>query len=198
MWLDFFDGSAPAIIARQFMLERITTVRPQTFWKTVVDDRVDFLDRLIALLTDHAVRYCVVGGQAVNAYAEPLVSLDLDVAIAVDQLAQVETLLGQAFIVERFPHSLNVSSPGSGLRVQIQTDPQYAAFVDRATVREVLGLRLPVACLEDVLQGKLWAVTDTTRRPSKRQKDLADIARLLESDPTLRERVPPEVRARLV
>ena len=173
-------------------------MRAQVFWKAVLEDRVDFLDRLIALLTDHGIRYCVVGGQAVNAYAEPVVSLDLDVAIAADQLAQVETLLRQAFIVERFPHSLNVSLPGSDLRVQIQTDPRYAAFVDRTTVRELLGLRLPVACLEDVLQGKLWAGMDATRRPSKRQKDLADIARLLESYPALRAQVPTEVLSRLL
>jgi len=32
--------------------------------------------------------------------------------------------------------------------------------------------------IEDVLQGKLWAVQDTQRRASKRQKDLADIAEL--------------------
>jgi hypothetical protein len=173
-------------------------VRAQTFWKTVVEDKVDFLDRLIALLADHAVRYCVVGGQAVNAYAEPVVSLDLDVAVAADQLGQVEALLRQVFSVEQFPHSLNVSVPGSALRVQVQTDPRYAAFVDRAEVRDVLGLRLPVAGLEDLLQGKVWAVTDETRRPSKRQKDLADIARLLEVHPELRGRVPADVLARLV
>ncbi|MBI4589173.1 MAG: nucleotidyl transferase AbiEii/AbiGii toxin family protein [Candidatus Rokubacteria bacterium] len=163
-----------------------------------MEDRVDFLDRLIALLTDHGVRYCVVGGQAVNAYAEPVVSLDLDVAVAADQLGQVEALLGQAFGVERFSHSLNVSVPGSGLRVQVQTDPRYSAFVDRAEVRDVLGLRLPVARLEDVLQGKIWAVTDETRRPSKRQKDLADIARLLEGYPELRDLVPRDILAKLV
>lgn len=176
----------------------IVTVRAQAFWKMVVEDGADFLDRLIALLTDHGIRYCVVGGQAVNAYAEPLVSLDLDVAVAADQLGPVEALLRQAFSVERFPHSLNVSVRGSDLRVQIQTDPRYFSFVDRATVREVLGIRLPVASLEDVLQGKLWAVVDETRRPSKRQKDLADIARLLESHPALREQVPAEVLAKLV
>lgn len=109
-----------------------------------------------------------------------------------------EALLGQAFAVERFPHSLNVSELGSDLRVQIQTDPRYAAFVDRATVGAVLGLRLPVARLEDVLQGKVWAVMDPDRRPSKRQKDLADIARLLEVYPALREQVSSEVLARLV
>ena len=174
------------------------TVRAQAFWKAVVEDRVDFLDRLIALLTDHGVRYCLVGGQAVNAYAEPVVSLDLDVVVAADQLPCVEALLRGVFTVERFPHSLNASALGSDLRVQIQTDARYAPFVDRATIREVLGLSLPVAAVEDLLQGKLWAAMDATRRPSKRQKDLADIARLLEAYPALRERVPAEVLDRLI
>lgn len=173
-------------------------MQAHTFWKAVVDDKVDFLDRVIALLSDHGIRYCLVGGQAVNAYVEPVVSLDLDLVVAASQLHRVETLLREAFVVEAFPHSLNVSLPGSDLRVQIQTDPRYAPFVDRATVRPVLGLRLPVAAVDDLLQGKLWAVMDQAPRPSKRQKDLADIARLLEAHPALRERVPAEVLARLV
>lgn len=173
-------------------------MRALAFWKTVTADRSDFLDRLIALLSDHGIRYCVVGGQAVNAYAEPVVSLDLDLAVAVDQLGQAERVLGDAFRVERFLHSLNVSEPGSDLRVQVQTDPRYASFVDHAAPRDVLGLHLPVARLEDVLQGKVWAATDPSRRPSKRQKDLADIARLLEAYPSLRPQVPDEVLTRLV
>lgn len=173
-------------------------MRAQTFWKTVVNDRGDFLDRVIGLLADHGIRYCLVGGQAVNAYAEPVVSLDLALVVAADQLPRVDALVREAFIVERFPRSLNVSQPGSDLRVQIQTDPRYASFVDRAVSRDVLGLRLPVASVEDLLQGKVWAVTDDTRRPSKRQKDLADIARLLEIYPALRARVPADVLARLI
>jgi len=163
-----------------------------------VADQADLLSRLIELLTEHGIRYCVLGGQGVNAYAEPLVSLDLDIVIALDQLPEAERLLGQQFSIERFPHSLNVSATGSDLRIQIQTDPRYEPFLVRATVREVLGLRLPVASLEDVLQGKVWAVLDPARRPSKRQKDLADIARLLEAYPHLRQRVPADVLARLV
>jgi hypothetical protein len=173
-------------------------MRALAFWKTVTADQTEFLDRIIALLTDHGVRYCVVGGQAVNAYVEPVVSLDLDLAIAVEQQAEAEALLRQAFRVERFPHSLNVSEPGSDVRVQIQTDPRYAPFVEQASPREILGLRLPVARLEDVLQGKVWAATDESRRPSKRQKDLADIARLLEAYPLLRRQVPDQVLNRLV
>ena len=102
------------------------------------------------------------------------------------------------FRVERFPHRVNVSAPDSDLRVQLQTDSRYSAFVDRASPRNVLGLSLPVAALEDVLQGKVWATQDHGRRPSKRQKDLADVARILEADPDLRRLVPQEILARLL
>ncbi len=138
-------------------------MRARAFWKAVTLDRADFLDRLIALLTEHDIRFCVVGGQAVNGYAEPVVSLDLDLA---EQLARAEALLREAFAVERFADILNVADVGSDLRAQIQTDPRYFAFVDRAAPRDVLGVRLPVAHLEDVLHGKIWAVTDASRRPN--------------------------------
>ena len=92
----------------------------------------------------------------------------------------------------------NVKKIAQDLRVQIQKDPRYADFPSRAEVREILGLRLPVASLTDVLQGKIWAAMDEMRRPSKRQKDLADIARLLEAHPHLRSSIPQEVLAKLV
>jgi hypothetical protein len=57
---------------------------------------------------------------------------------------------------------------------------------------------MPVASLEDVLQGKAWAAENVTRRPSKRQKDLADIARIVEARPDLRSRVPHDILQRLV
>ena len=33
-------------------------------------------EELVALLARHNIRYCVIGGQGVNAYAEPLISLE--------------------------------------------------------------------------------------------------------------------------
>lgn len=173
-------------------------MRALTFWKKITVDRVDFLERLIALLKAHGVRYCVIGGQAVNAYADPVVSLDLDLIVATDQLPEVEAFLSQEFDVQRFPHSVNVSAQGSDLRVQLQTDPRYAPFIKRASLKEVLGLTLPVAAIEDLLRGKIWAAQDKARRGSKRQKDLADIARLLEGYPELRSHVPQEILDRLV
>jgi hypothetical protein len=165
-------------------------LRAQTFWKTVTTDDSDLLHDLISLLDGNKARYCVIGSQAVNAYAEPLVSLDLDVVIAAVDLERVEALCREDFMVERFPASINLSKAASDLRVQIQTDPRYFNFPEHASLRNVLGIALPVARVEDVLQGKVWTVSDHTRRGSKRQKDLADIARLLDEHPHLRDQVP--------
>ena len=39
-------------------------------------DEADLLGRLVTLFDEQHVAYCVIGGQGVNAYVEPLVSLD--------------------------------------------------------------------------------------------------------------------------
>lgn len=168
-----------------------------TIWKAVTMDRANFLDEIVALLRDGGFRFCVIGGQAVNAYVDPLISLDLDLVIAVDQISSLVKEVQRRFQVEHHPHSVNISTPGSKLRVQLQTDPRYFDFVDRARTRPVLDVDLPVASMEDVLQGKVWAALAEERRPSKRRKDLLDIERLIEAYPELRSKVPAEILSRL-
>lgn len=172
-------------------------MRALEFWKAVAVDEANFLEEFVQLLRSEDLRFCVIGGQALNAYVEPVVTLDLDLVIAADQLQRIVDMAREHFRVEQFPHSINISAPHSNLRVQFQTDPRYLPYLDRATERNVLGLRLPVASPEDVLEAKIWAVQDPQRRGSKRQKDLADIARLLESFPALRARVPQDILDRL-
>jgi hypothetical protein len=178
--------------------DNVSAMQARAFWKAVTVDRSDLLDRFIAALDHHGIRFCLIGGQAINAYVEPVVSLDLDVVIAADDVPRLESALPEGLRIERFPHSLNITAPASDLRIQIQTDPRYAAFVPRARRRQVLGLELPVAALEDVLQGKTFAAADPSRRASKRQKDLADIARIIEAYPELRVRVPAAILERLL
>ena len=145
----------------------------------------DLLQEFINILEHNKIPYCIIGGLAVNAYTEPVVSLDLDVVVAAKDSDQLIALLPKDFTVKIEKHSVNISTSFSDLRIQLQSDDRYQTFIGRAQRKKVLGYVLPVASLEDVLQGKLWAYTDSERRSSKRQKDLADIMRLVESNPEI-------------
>jgi len=167
------------------------------FWRAVVEDHSNFLGRVIQLLEDEGISYCVIGGVGVNAYAEPVVTLDLDLVLASDDLARARSILGREFRVREFEHSFNVYDPGSKLQVQIQLDPNLSQYVERAEVRDVLGLPLPVASPADLLASKAAAAMEPRRRPSKRGKDLLDLARLTDVFPELRSTLPPELAERI-
>ena len=173
-------------------------MQAHAFYQAVTVDEVRALDQIVQLLGELDIEYCVIDGQGVNAYVEPLVSLDLDVVVAARDVARLLAALPSAWRVEQFPNSVNLSVAGSDLRVQLQIDPRYQAFTSRAAVRDVLGTAMRVAAIEDVLAGKVWAAADKERRASKRQKDLADIARLIEVNPALRSRVPQAILNQLV
>jgi len=141
------------------------------------------------------IDYCLIGGLAVNAYAEPVVSLDMDLVVIADSVDTIIQATKKDYAIKKFPHSLNLKSPLSDLRIQIQTDKRYQSFIANAIVRQVMGYEMKVASLEDVLQGKVWAYSDEQRRKSKRQKDLADIFRLTETYPHLKEQLPESLKA---
>lgn len=44
-----------------------------------------------------------------------------------------------------------------------------------------------------MLRGKVWAYRDEQRRRSKRQKDLADILRVVEVHPEMKDQLPPDI-----
>jgi len=167
----------------------------KTFFNNIANGKEDVIEYFLNVLNAAKTDYCVIGGLAVNAYAEPVVSLDLDIVVALEKKAQIVEAMSGKFKVEQFPHSLNLTSSESDIRIQIQTDSRYQDFIKHALTKEVMGYSLRVASLEDVLQGKVWAYQDETRRKSKRQKDLADILRLVETHPYLREKLPPPIRS---
>jgi hypothetical protein len=164
------------------------------FLNAVSNGQVDILEVFLSLLKELAAPYCVIGSLAVNAYAEPVVSLDLDLVVVSEDLDKVrKSALSKGFKVQDFEHSVNLSAKGSDLRIQLRTDPRYQTFLSGAVKKKVLGYDMRVASIEDVFQGKIWAYSDVTRRKSKRQKDLADIYRLLESHPRLKEKIPKDL-----
>jgi hypothetical protein len=147
-----------------------------------------------AAILDLSGSWCLIGGLAVNCYVEPVYTIDADVVVASENLARVREELGAAgFRFEEFPYSLNASKPGSELRIQFTQDVRYQEFINRAERREVLGNSIPVARLEDILQGKVWAWKDSERRPTKRKKDELDLMRIAEAFPKLRPKLPREI-----
>jgi hypothetical protein len=166
------------------------------FIKAVSNGEVDIIQMLLDIIARIDTPYCIIGGFGVNAYADPVVSLDLDIVTVARRLEELCAKAVEAgFTIERFEHSINLSSPKSDLRVQLQTDARYQEFISRSQRKNVLGYELMVATMEDVLKGKLWAYVDQTKRKSKRQKDLADITRLVETYPELLMLLPDSVRA---
>jgi len=168
------------------------------FVNRIANGKSDIIQVLLDILSKTGFRYCLIGGLAVNAYVEPVVSLDLDVVAAVED---IDAICNEAkkygLKVEQFEHSVNLTSPNSDLRIQLQQDPRYQEFVSNAQNSSVLGYTMRVARVEDVLQGKVWAYSDKTRRKSKRQKDLADIFRIIEKFPRLETTLPQNIREEL-
>jgi hypothetical protein len=170
----------------------------KTFLRSVTNGETDIVQVLLSILQQTGSSYCVIGGLGVNAYAEPVVSLDLDLVVISDHVPDVRSAAqALGMTVEEFEHSVNLSMAGSDLRIQLQTDSRYQEFLSHCGKRTVLGYSMSVASLQDVLRGKVWAYSDETRRKSKRQKDLSDIMRLVEAHPELRSGLPSGIISQL-
>jgi hypothetical protein len=154
--------------------------------------------RMIDCLERAAIPWCAIGGIAVNHWAtEPMVTRDVDFVVAADDVERAIALLqGAGFTAERFPWSVNFAGV-SELALQLSTEATYRDFPARSVAASVHGIQLRVASLEDTLAGKILAWSDSERRQSKRVKDLADIARLVEAHPRLQDMLPERLRTLL-
>ena len=151
--------------------------------------------RLADAWRDADVKWCVIGGLAVNHWAkEPLVTKDADIVVAFSDLAlALESARVAEFTITAFRFSANLQGKGD-IAIQVTTDSRYSGFAERSIVAEVFGMTLPVASLDDTFQGKLWAWSDPARRPLKRKKDELDLLRLVEAHPSLASRLPESLR----
>jgi hypothetical protein len=151
----------------------------------------DFAD-LVTVLNENKP-WCLIGGLAVNCYVEPVYTVDVDLVVAAN-LPQIEGALeAVGFKVTPFEHSPNAQRSGSKLNIQFTTDSRYQDFLAKATEREVLGLYIPVASLEDIIRHKVWAWQDATPRLSKGKKDELDLIRIGEAYPQLRSLLPKQI-----
>jgi len=166
-------------------------------WQTA--GGTDDVMRLVASLESADIRWCAIGGIAVNHWArEPMVTRDVDFVVTADQVeTAIAALSGAGFKEERFQWSVNFTG-NSQISLQLSTEEVYLTFPERAVAADVHGILLRVASLEDTLTGKILAWSDESRRQSKRLKDFADIARLVEAHPHLWSALPLPLQSEIV
>jgi hypothetical protein len=153
-------------------------------WQTA--GGTDDVMRLVDCLERSDIPWCAIGGVAVNHWAEePMVTQDVDFVVATNAIERTVKILEEAgFRSERFEWSINFKGR-SKVGIQLSTEDFYKDFHERAVAADVHGILLRVASLEDTLRGKMKAWRDSSRRQSKRLKDLGDVARLVETHPEL-------------
>lgn len=154
--------------------------------------------RLVDCLERADIKWCAINGVAVNYWAEePMVTQDVDFVVAAEEVDRAVSLLSESgFTADRFRWSVNFKGE-SKVSIQLSTEDVYLSFPDRSVPADVHGILLRVASLEDTLAGKILAWQDSTRRQSKRAKDFADIARLVESHQGLWKRLPEALRSEI-
>jgi len=162
-------------------------------WQT--SGGTDDVMRLVDCLERADAAWCAIGGVAVNHWAEqPMVTQDVDFVVVAEAVERAVSLLEQAgFACERFDGSINFKGR-SAVSFQLSTEDFYRDFPSRAVAADVHGILLRVASLEDTLKGKMKAWSQPERRQSKRLKDLADIARLVEAHPRLWDMLTGELK----
>ncbi len=140
----------------------------------------------------------MIGGLAVNHWAlEPMTTADVDLVIVSEKIEEAaETLRSLGFSEKRFDWSINFKGE-SKVSIQVSTEEMYLDFPRRSVAATVHGLLMRVAGLEDTLKEKIAAYEEPQRRPSKRQKDLADISRLMEAHPQIKDLIPQPIYDRL-
>jgi hypothetical protein len=171
---------------------------PKQFYDWQTSGGTDDVMRLVAALEKADIPWCAIGGVAVNHWAEnPMVTQDVDLVVASDAVeSAVSVLEGAGFKSERFEWSVNFKGH-SAVSVQLSTEECYKQFPSRAVPADVHGILMRVASLMDTLDGKVRAWSDPARRQSKRLKDLADIARLVEAHPHLWNELGPELQGHI-
>jgi hypothetical protein len=165
-------------------------------WQT--SGGTDDVMRLVDCLERADIAWCAIGGVAVNHWArEPMVTQDVDFVVTTDAIERAVRLLENAgFQSETFEWSVNFTGR-SKISMQLSTEDFYREFPSRAVAADVHGVLLRVASLEDTLRGKIKAWSAPERRQSKRIKDLADIARLVESHPGLWNLLPNDLKRQI-
>jgi predicted nucleotidyltransferase len=143
-------------------------------------------ERIATALQEAAIRYMIIGGQAVLLYGEPRLTKDVDITLGIG-LDRLSDLLAASLAAglkplvdpETFTREtlvLPCSDPESGLRVDfiLSFSPFEQLALSRARIVRIGNVDLRFASLEDLVIHKLFA---------GRARDLEDVKNILLKNP---------------
>ncbi|MTD14947.1 hypothetical protein GIS00_13460 [Nakamurella sp. YIM 132087] len=130
----------------------------------------DALKRAASALKDEGIPFAVAGGYALWVHGAPESEHDVDLAVEEPRVEQAADRLARAgFAIERPPEDWLFKAwadgaEGAGAMVDVlhrlNGIPVDLGLLDRAEEHEVLGLRVPVLPAQEVVTGKLLAMTE--------------------------------------
>ena len=149
-----------------------------------VEQLVEAMKHAGAALRDAEIRFALAGGLACWARGGPATDHDVDFLVKPEDAEHAEEALARAGMrPERPPEDWLLKAYHNDTLVDLifrpSSGPVTDEMLDRAEVREVMAMRLPVMSLEDVLVTKLLALTE--QEP--------DFGPVLEIARTLREQI---------
>lgn len=142
-------------------------------------DLIDEAARLGAFLDSHGLRFCIIGGLAVQWWGEPRLTRDIDISLLTGFGAEsgpVDLLLGayapriadarQFALANRV---LLLRTPGgTGIDISLAALPYEELAIGRASLLELLpGRMLRLCSAEDLVVMKLFAGRDTDIRDAR-------------------------------
>ena len=128
---------------------------PKKFYDWQTAGGTDDVMRLVDCLERADIRWCAIGGIAVNHWAaEPMVTQDVDIVVAAQEIERAVRLLEAAgFRSERFEWSVNFRGQ-SRISIQLSTEDFYREFPARSVAADIHGILMRVAAIEDTLDMK--------------------------------------------
>ncbi len=71
------------------------------FINNIANGQEDIIQKLVDLLEENKIGYCVIGGLGENAYVEPVVSLDLDIVVAINSINKLCQVAEKIFTIKK-------------------------------------------------------------------------------------------------
>ncbi len=173
-----YEHAADELVERvaERLLEISRDIEAHTLAESVPDRGL--VADIVNLLTDQGIRFCVIGGLAINVRGQPRGTADVD--ILVDRMP--DERLADPDYARRFNFYRSRSSTGTVQTIDHRKDGQAEllvadsalrrATIETATEASILGTIVPVASAEALVALKANAIANS---PSRRAKDGADI-----------------------